>query len=267
MLFAALHETVENTGLPEKKPSSVDAIERKLDNLRKAAISTQLPGYHQVDTFKQLTNRELAVLTGAAPPPYDSCVPPYTHASLALKSVFKMQAIMPDARQQSFEEIYGPPENFLEIEVRILESFPPHSSIPAHPPIFSQVKNPQTHGTSRGMYTDYEIVCRTNIPAFKLKHSTVRRRYSDFEYFRDILERESARVTIPPLPGKVFTNRFSDDVIEHRREGLQRFLQIVVGHPLLQTGSKVLAGFVQGKCFRWSGDKGDRYACLMEIRS
>jgi sorting nexin-3/12 len=97
------------------------------------------------------------------------------------------------------------------------------------------------------MYTDYEIVCRTNIPAFKLRHSNVRRRYSDFEYFRDILERESARVTIPPLPGKVFTNRFSDDVIEHRREGLQRFLQIVVGHPLLQTGSKVLAGFVQGK--------------------
>jgi hypothetical protein len=27
-----------------------------------------------------------------------------------------MQSI-PDARQQSFEELYGPPENFLEIEV------------------------------------------------------------------------------------------------------------------------------------------------------
>lgn len=27
-----------------------------------------------------------------------------------------MQA-MPDTRQQSFDEIYGPPENFLEIEV------------------------------------------------------------------------------------------------------------------------------------------------------
>jgi sorting nexin-3/12 len=36
------------------------------------------------------------------------------------------------------------------------------------------------------MYTSYEIVCRTNIPAFKLKHSVVRRRYSDFEAFRDI---------------------------------------------------------------------------------
>jgi hypothetical protein len=90
------------------------------------------------------------------------------------------------------------------------------------------------------MYTDYEIVCmvsvvtltrpgctalflyglpifivplvelgpklmrgQTNIPAFKLRHSVVRRRYSDFEAFRDILERESTRVNIPPLPGKV----------------------------------------------------------------
>ncbi|KAI0805458.1 Phox homologous domain-containing protein [Xylaria sp. FL0064] len=134
-----------------------------------------------------------------------------------------MMQSMPDTRHQSFDEIYGPPENFLEIEVR----------------------NPRTHGTSRHMYTDYEIVCRTNIPAFKLRQSSVRRRYSDFEYFRDILERESARVTIPPLPGKVFTNRFSDDVIEGRRAGLEKFLKIVVGHPLLQTGSKVLAAFVQ----------------------
>jgi hypothetical protein len=110
-----------------------------------------------------------------------------------------------------------------------------------------QVRNPRTHGIGRSMYTDYEIVCRTNIPAFKLRQSTVRRRYSDFEWFRDILERESARVTIPPLPGKVFTNRFSDDVIEGRRVGLEKFLKIVVGHPLLQTGSKVLAAFVQGR--------------------
>lgn len=105
------------------------------------------------------------------------------------------------------------------------------------------------------MYTDYEIVCKvchfhstiwtsknssvqTNIPAFKLRHSLVRRRYSDFEAFRDILERESTRVNIPALPGKVFTNRFSDEVIETRREGLERFLSIVAGHPLLQVRCK-----------------------------
>ena len=151
---------------------------------------------------------------------------------------------LPDARQQSFEELYGPPENFLEIEV-ILEPTTYRSQLICS--LNTQVRNPMTHGVGRGMYTTYEIVMRTNIPSFKLKSSSVRRRYSEFEAFRDILERESARVTIPPLPGKVLTNRFSDDVIEHRREGLQRFLQIVVGHPLLQTGSKVLAAFVQGE--------------------
>ncbi|KAG6898969.1 Sorting nexin-3 [Termitomyces sp. T159_Od127] len=116
-------------------------------------------------------------------------------------------------REQTIEEMYSVPESFLEIEVR----------------------NPQTHGKyaycyrviliahkrlgfGRKMYTDYEIVCKTNIPAFKLRHSLVRRRYSDFEAFRDILEHESTRVNIPPLPGKVFTNRFSDEVIESRRK-------------------------------------------------
>ena len=60
------------------------------------------------------------------------------------------------------------------------------------------------------LVTDYEIVLRTNLPAFKQKQSSVRRRYSDFEWFRDALERETTRVNIPALPGKVFTNRFDD---------------------------------------------------------
>jgi len=126
-------------------------------------------------------------------------------------------------RTQTLEEMYSVPENYLEIEVR----------------------DPRTHEFGRKMYTDYEIMCRTNIPAFRVKYSSVRRRYSDFEAFRDILERESTRVNIPALPGKVFTNRFTDEVIEARREGLERFLQIVAGHPLLQTGSKVLCAFLQ----------------------
>ena len=89
------------------------------------------------------------------------------------------------------------------------------------------------------MYTDYEIVTRTNIPAFRFRYSTVRRRYSDFEYFRDILERETTRVNIPALPGKVFTNRFTDEVIESRREGLERFIAGVASHPLLQVSVRL----------------------------
>lgn len=36
----------------------------------------------------------------------------------------------------------------------------------------------------------------------------------------------------------MFTNRFTDEVIESRREGLERFLLVVAGHPLLQVSSK-----------------------------
>ncbi|ODV80956.1 PX-domain-containing protein [Suhomyces tanzawaensis NRRL Y-17324] len=130
-------------------------------------------------------------------------------------------------KQQSFQEIYGEPENFLEIEVR----------------------NPQTHGYGSGLYTDYEIVCRTNIPAFKKRSSRVRRRYSDFVALRRILEHETTRVIIPPLPGKILlsSNRFNDVNIEQRRQGLEKFISVVSGHPLLQTGSKTLIDFIQSE--------------------
>lgn len=157
-----------------------------------------------------------------ASPPIQVTHSPFARSDSSQRMTFSDMARMA-GRPQTFDEMYAVPESFLEIEVR----------------------NAMTHGVGRKMYTDYEIVCMTNIPAFKLRHSVVRRRYSDFETFRDILERESTRVNIPALPGKVFTNRFTDEVIEQRREGLQRFLEIVAGHPLLQTGSKVLCAFLQ----------------------
>ena len=133
----------------------------------------------------------------------------------------------PKSKPQSFNEIYGEPEDFLEIEVR----------------------NPITHGYGNNQYTDYEIICRTNIPAFKKRSSRVRRRYSDFLAFRKILEQETTRVVIPPLPGKILlnSNKFNELNIEKRRQGLEKFLTIVSGHPLLQTGSKSLIEFIQNE--------------------
>ncbi|GMM37777.1 Snx3 protein [Saccharomycopsis crataegensis] len=132
----------------------------------------------------------------------------------------------PKFKQQTFDEIYGEPENFLEVEVI----------------------NPLTHGMGRNAFTDYEVVCRTNIPAFRKRSSRVRRRYSDFESFRAALQNESSRVVIPPLPGKIYLakNRLDDLEIEQRREGLEKFLSIIAGHPLLQTSnSKLLTSFIQ----------------------
>lgn len=67
------------------------------------------------------------------------------------------------------------------------------------PPPFPSPSTSPAHQSS--------ILLQTNIPAFRVRYSSVRRRYSDFEAFRDILERESTRVNIPQLPGKVFSGR------------------------------------------------------------
>ena len=68
-----------------------------------------------------------------------------------------MQAPIQSTRPQSFDEIYGPPENFLEVEVGCVSYPMPATATDFHN---HQVKNPQTHGFGRKMYTDYEVVCR-----------------------------------------------------------------------------------------------------------
>ncbi|XP_029966144.1 sorting nexin-3 [Salarias fasciatus] len=124
------------------------------------------------------------------------------------------------AKPQNLHDAYGPPSNFLEIDV----------------------SNPETVGVGRSRYTTYEVRLKTNLPIFKLKESCVRRRYSDFEWLRAELERES-KVVVPPLPGKALFRQlpfradngiFDDSFIEERRQGLEQFLNKVAGHPLAQ---------------------------------
>ncbi|XP_062510641.1 sorting nexin-12-like [Corticium candelabrum] len=125
-----------------------------------------------------------------------------------------------NSKKQSLEDAYAAPANFLEIDVG----------------------SPQTHGLGRNRYTDYEVRMRTNLPIFKIKESTVRRRYSDFEWLRNELERES-KIVVPALPGKALKRQlpfrgddglFNDDFIEDRRKGLEQFIAKVAGHPLAQ---------------------------------
>ncbi|XP_052026838.1 sorting nexin-3-like isoform X3 [Apodemus sylvaticus] len=72
-------------------------------------------------------------------------------------------------KPQNRNDIYRPPSNFLKMDR----------------------SNQQTSGFGRGRFTTYEIRVKTNLPIFKLMESTVRRRYSDFEWLRSELERES----------------------------------------------------------------------------
>jgi len=123
-------------------------------------------------------------------------------------------------KKQTLDDAYAAPANFLEIDV----------------------VNPITHGVGRNRFTDYEVRMRSNLPIFKLKESSVRRRYSDFEWLRSELERDS-KIVVPPLPGKAWKRQipfrgdeglFEEDFIEDRRKGLEQFINKLAGHPLAQ---------------------------------
>ena len=73
------------------------------------------------------------------------------------------------SKKQTLDDAYAAPANFLEIDVI----------------------NPITHGVAGKRYTDYEVRLKTNLPVFRVKESSVRRRYSDFEWLRNELERDS----------------------------------------------------------------------------
>jgi len=134
------------------------------------------------------------------------------------------------SKKQTLDDAYAAPANFLEIDV----------------------VNPITHGVGNKRYTDYEVRMRTNLPLFKVKESSVRRRYSDFEWLRNELERDS-KIVVPPLPGKALKLQlpfrgddgiYEEEFIEDRRKGLEVFVNKVAGHPLAQN-EKCLHMFIQ----------------------
>uniref|UniRef100_A0A2K5D1J5 PX domain-containing protein n=1 Tax=Aotus nancymaae TaxID=37293 RepID=A0A2K5D1J5_AOTNA len=104
-------------------------------------------------------------------------------------------------KPQNLNDAYGPPSNFLEIDV----------------------SNPQTVGVGWGCFTTYEIRVKTNLPIFKLKESTVRRRYSDFEWLRSELEREQGCSSSAPW----------ESVFKTRAGAVYKQI-LVAGHPLAQ---------------------------------
>merc|ERR1711874_61036 len=124
-------------------------------------------------------------------------------------------------KRQTLDDAYSPPANFLEIIL----------------------SDPITHGDNRTRWTDYKVEMRTNVPVFKVKDASVRRRYSDFKWLRDELSR-TVQIMTPSLPGKAFTKQlpfissddgiFEPEFIEERRLGLEEFLNKVAGHPLVQ---------------------------------
>merc|ERR1719400_1089498 len=98
---------------------------------------------------------------------------------------------------------------------------------------------------------------KTNMPVFKLREVSVRRRYSEFKWLRDEVTR-TVQINVPNLPGKAITKQlpflknddgiFEEEFIEERRVGLEELINKVAGHPLVQ-GERCLHMFLTEERF------------------
>lgn len=100
------------------------------------------------------------------------------------------------------------------------------------------------------MYTSYRVDAVNSMKGVqpptgsKLGDSSVRRRYSDFQwlYQRFVTERAGAIVPIIPHRRALSTEaRVSDELVKERRVHLENFLQTVVAHPELQDAPSLSA--------------------------
>ena len=106
-----------------------------------------------------------------------------------------------------------------EIACKILEKSELNSK-----KITVKIKNPRQIDTSilSSSYTSYEVET-------KEMNWIVNRRYSDFDWLRNILHKFFPRHVIPPLPGKKMgARRLDQDFIEKRMKFLQKFIDEVI---------------------------------------
>ncbi|MGH0115341.1 UNVERIFIED_CONTAM: hypothetical protein FKN15_006769 [Acipenser sinensis] len=107
------------------------------------------------------------------------------------------------------------------------------------------VTNPEKVGDGMNAYMAYKVSTQTNLPMFKCKTYTVKRRFSDFlGLYEKLSEKHSQNgYIVPPPPEKSILgmtkvkvgkeDSSSGEFVERRRASLERYLQRVVSHPSL----------------------------------
>lgn len=112
------------------------------------------------------------------------------------------------------------------------------------PSLQIEVVSPEIRGEGSKKFVQYTVKVKTTLPVFPQTESIVQRRYSEFEWLHNELERSDVHIAVPKLPDKAWKRQlpfqkdnglFQDEFIEERRRGLEIFINKVSSHPLAQT--------------------------------
>lgn len=99
-----------------------------------------------------------------------------------------------------------------------------------------RVDNPEKHSGALDSYVTFRITTNTTRSDFDAHEFVVRRRYKDFLWLKQQLERAHPGCILPALPEKsALQQRFSQEFLGGRVVGLHRFLNRLAEHPSLST--------------------------------
>lgn len=118
-------------------------------------------------------------------------------------------------------------------------------------PLDISVSDPLQEGSWLKKYTTYLLY--TPHPC----GFTVRRRYSDFQWLRELLKNRYPGICVPPLPAKnmnTFSNT-SKDFIEIRRVGLQLFVTALVSNAYFRNDPAVMSFIKIQQASKWAEAK------------
>ncbi|KAJ5292619.1 uncharacterized protein N7443_008572 [Penicillium atrosanguineum] len=131
----------------------------------------------------------------------------------------------------------GPPpvQPHADVEGPKRQTQPSMSVEQAAKPTFEiSVGDPHKVGDLTSSHIVYQIRTRTTSKAYRVPEFSVSRRYRDFLWLYNSMHGNNPGVVVAPPPEKQAVGRFDTNFVESRRAALERMLNKIAGHPILQ---------------------------------
>ncbi|KAJ5570035.1 uncharacterized protein N7459_009465 [Penicillium hispanicum] len=104
----------------------------------------------------------------------------------------------------------------------------------AKPTFEITVGDPHKVGDLTSSHTVYQVRTKTTSKAYRQPEFAVSRRYRDFLWLYNSLHNSNPGVVVAPPPEKQAVGRFDTNFVESRRAALERMLNKIASHPILQ---------------------------------
>ncbi|KAJ5544656.1 hypothetical protein N7535_006951 [Penicillium sp. DV-2018c] len=104
----------------------------------------------------------------------------------------------------------------------------------AKPSFQIYVGDPHKVGDLTSSHIVYQVSTKTTSKAYRQPEFTVSRRYRDFLWLYNSLHSNNPGVVVAPPPEKQAVGRFDTNFVESRRAALERMLNKIASHPILQ---------------------------------